>query len=112
MGYRPASTALRMARELRLSALGIGELFMAGKMNVMKLLQEMRGLAVFGNRRPQPKMPAIALAQWRSQAARMPRVHQKRTIRITAEAPLDIPHPVKIIHVKAKNSAVPEPPAH
>lgn len=83
---------------------------MAGKMNVMKLLQEMRGLAVFGNRRPQPKVPAIALAQWRSQAARMSHVQRKRTIRITGPAPLDIPDPVKIIHLRAKNSAAPEGP--
>lgn len=80
---------------------------MAGKMNVMKLLQELRGLADFANRRPSSKLPGFPLAPWRAFSARGASARRKRTIRIAIETPTDIPHPVKITHLK--NTAAPAP---
>jgi hypothetical protein len=75
---------------------------MAGKMNVMKLLQEMRGLADFANRRPQSKPPALPLVPGRIQPSRLAPPRRRRLIRIAAPAPMDFPQPVKIIHSKDK----------
>jgi hypothetical protein len=80
---------------------------MAGKMNVMKLLQEMRGLADFTSRRPQSKLPALPVVPGRLQASRVAASRRRRIIRIAAPAPMDFPQPVKIIHVKDKPSTPP-----
>jgi len=73
---------------------------MAGKMNVMKMLQEIRGLAVFSNRRPPPRQPGSPPAVWRSQFARGAASRRRRSIRIDMQTPSDIPDPVKITHLK------------
>jgi hypothetical protein len=73
---------------------------MAGKMNVMKMLQEIRGLAVFGHRRPLPRQPGSPPPPWRSQFARGAASRRRRTIRIAMQTPSDIPDPVKITHLK------------
>jgi hypothetical protein len=80
---------------------------MAGKMNVMKLLQEMRGLD-FANRRPQSKLPALPMAPLRLQPTRLAPPRRRRLIRIAAASPLDFPQPVKIVHLKGKPSTAPE----
>jgi hypothetical protein len=77
---------------------------MAGKMNVMKLLQEMRGLADFTNRRPPAKLPAFPLG-W--QASRVAPPRRRRVIRVAAPYAQDFPHPVKIVHLKDKPGVAP-----
>lgn len=84
---------------------------MAGKVNVMKLLQELRGLAEFTSRRAPSKLPPLPAAYWRSQVSRMAQVRRKRTIRITAPIHGDIPDPVKIVHLRGKSPASPDSPA-
>jgi hypothetical protein len=70
---------------------------MAAKMNVMKLLQEIRGLAIFSSRRVQSKVPALGVIPWR---VRTGNSRRKRFIRIDMQqAPMDIPNPVRITHV-------------
>jgi hypothetical protein len=70
---------------------------MAAKLNVMKLLQELRGFAEFACRRPQPKLRWLPLLLWRSQFSRASLIRGKR-IRIEMQSPVDIPDPVKIVH--------------
>lgn len=74
---------------------------MAAKINVMKLLQEMRGFAEFTSRRPQPRLRGFPLLLWRSHLSRSNACLRKRAIRIEMLSPVDIPHPVKIIHRKS-----------
>jgi len=69
---------------------------MATKVNLMKLLQEARGLAQITNRRPSTRTAEPALLPVRSAASRAPK--PKRTLRIVMQNPPDIPHPVKITH--------------
>ncbi len=70
---------------------------MAAKMNVMKLLQEIRGLAIFSSRRVQSRLPTLPMIPWRARSAILRR---KRFIRIDMQqAPMDIPNPVKITHI-------------
>jgi hypothetical protein len=82
---------------------------MAGKMNVMKMLQEIRGLAVFGHRRPASKQPGFLQASWRSQSARGASARRRRTIRIAMQTPTDIPDPVKITHLTNAAPSAPGP---
>jgi hypothetical protein len=73
---------------------------MATRMNIMKLLQETRGLAQVTNRCPAPRSPATLALQIRPPALRGLRAPQKQVIRIAMQDPPDIPHPVKIWHLK------------
>ena len=78
---------------------------MATKVRLMKMLQEIRGLAQITNRRPQTKAPGLFLIQLRSQNGRNGLPKQKLIIPITLQDPPDIPHPVKITHLKASPMA-------
>ena len=85
---------------------------MATKVKIMKMLQEIRGLAQITNRRPAPKAPGLFLIQLRSHVTRTPLQKQKLVIPILLQDPPDIPHPVKITHVKADTlQAAALPPA-
>ncbi len=75
---------------------------MAAKMKMMKLLQEIRGLAELTNRRPQPRPLGLFLVQMRSHITQTSNQNRKRSIAIGGPAPTDIPHPVKITHVRAE----------
>ena len=73
---------------------------MAAKVKMLKLLQEIRGFAQIANRRPPPRSPGLFLTQMRSQG-----IHdnwRKRKLSITIDKPKDpdIPHQVKINHLK------------
>jgi len=72
---------------------------MAAKVKMLKLLQEIRGFAEISNRRPPPRSPALVLSQIRAQAT--PEVRRRR-LSVTFDKPpqLDMPHHVKINHVK------------
>lgn len=82
---------------------------MAGKMNVMKLLQEVRGLAAFASRRvTNPPLPSgiwMPVSPWRMQAMRLAQMSAKRTIRIAEATPLEIPDPVKIRHLPSRGAS-------
>ncbi len=70
----------------------------------MKMLQEIRGFAQITSRRPPAKLPGLFLVQMRSYA-RMNPLRKKVIITVDLKDPPDIPHPVKITHLKA--NAVP-----
>ena len=72
---------------------------MATRMNMMKLLQEIRGMAQVTNRRPLTRTSLVLALQIRPPALRNAKTRQRRTIRISMQDPLDIPHPVKIKHL-------------
>ena len=73
---------------------------MAAKVKMLKLLQEIRGFAEITNRRPPPRNPGLVLAQIR--AAGMHEGLRRRKLSVTFDQPPqpDLPHRVKINHVK------------
>ena len=71
---------------------------MAAKVKLMKLLQEIRGLAEITARRPQPRSPGLFLIQLRSHLLHT--THPLRTrISVEADDQPDVPAPVKITHL-------------
>ncbi len=74
---------------------------MAGKTKLSKFLQQVRGVADIVNRRPAPRSTVLYLMQLRSQQHETSSPAKRRlTISIDLKEGLDIPHPVKITHVK------------
>jgi len=78
---------------------------MAAKVKLMKLLQEIRGLAQITSRRPQPKPPGLFLVQLRSHLNYATTPRRILVIPIDLQDPPDIPHPVKITHVNGFSAA-------
>jgi hypothetical protein len=72
---------------------------MATKINMMKMLQQARGMAQITNRRPQNRPPGPLMLEMRFSGSRTAAARRKRIIRIRMQNPLDIPHPVKITHL-------------
>ena len=72
---------------------------MATKMNMMKMLQQARGMAQITNRRPQNRPPGPLMLEMRFSTSRTSPARRKRIIHIKMQNPLDIPHPVKITHL-------------
>jgi hypothetical protein len=72
---------------------------MAAKIKIMKMLQEIRGLAEITTRRPAPRQPGLFLIQLRSHVQHTTQERRKHTIAVHALERADIPHPVKIRHV-------------
>jgi hypothetical protein len=79
---------------------------MATKIKMMKLLQEIRGMAQITNRRPQPKPPGLFLMQLRSHVMQATIPRRRLVIPVDLQEPPDIPHPVKITHLNG-DSPVP-----
>ena len=75
-------------------------MFMAAKMKMLKLLQEIRAFAELTNRRPQPRFPGLFMTQIRSHALQGALPRRKLSIRIDTQTRLDAPYQVKINHVK------------
>jgi hypothetical protein len=73
---------------------------MAAKIRMLKLLQEIRGFAEIARRRPTPRMPGLILMQMRSHAIQASLPKRKLSVQTDAQSRLDIPHPVKINHVR------------
>lgn len=71
---------------------------MAAKVKLMKLLQEIRGLAEITARRPQPRSPGLFLIQLRSHMMKTTYPSRKRIV-VEALEEVDIPTPVKITHL-------------
>ena len=84
---------------------------MAAKVRMFKLLQEIRGFAEIVNRRPPPRSPGLLVAQMRPQVIQA--VLPRRSLSVTMVQPdnSDIPHPVKINHVKQTPAPAATPPA-
>jgi hypothetical protein len=78
---------------------------MATRMNMMKLLQEIRGMAEVTNRRPLSRTTTALALQIRPPALRN-KTKQRRIIRISMQDPPDIPHPVKIQHLSGSELPV------
>jgi hypothetical protein len=74
--------------------------FMAAKIKMLTLLQEIRGFADIANRHPQPRSPGLVLTQIRSRIIQAPLVRRKLSITLTEPDHLEIPHQVKINYVK------------
>ncbi len=77
---------------------------MATRMNMLKLVQEMRGLAQITNRRPLPRHPVPAVLDVRPPNRRGAAFKRKRLIQIHVQDPPDIPHPVKITYLDNPSS--------
>ena len=73
---------------------------MAAKVNMLKLLQEIRGFAVVANRQPPPRFSGLLLAQIRMAAARDNLRRRRLIITIYQQNSPDMPSPVRIHHVK------------
>jgi hypothetical protein len=85
--------------------------FMAAKVKMLKLLQEIRGFAQITNRRPPPRSPGLFLAQMRSHMLQASPPKRKLSIRIDNQTHLDAPHQVKINHVKQSSERATVVPA-
>jgi hypothetical protein len=73
---------------------------MAAKMNMSKLLQEIRGFAVISNRRSQRRSPELRLALVGARVFRSALRKRKLSIRIDTQDRTNIPYRVKINYVK------------
>jgi hypothetical protein len=79
---------------------------------MLKLLQEIRGFADMANRRPPPRSPGLVLMQIRSHVIQATLPRRKLSVQMDVQDGLDIPHPVKINHVKqnpAPGATLPAP---
>ena len=79
---------------------------MATKMKLLKMLQEVKGLAQVTNRRPAPRPPMIYLMQLRSQNA----TTQTPKRRLAIEKGTDtthVPLPIKINHIRPGDPGLP-----
>ncbi len=72
---------------------------MATRMNMLKLLQEVRGHALFPNARPDPRPPGALLLRFPGHHLRTVNPPLKKVLRIQMHEPVDIPQPVVITHV-------------
>ena len=79
-------------------------------MNMMKLLQEVRGFAEFTNRRL-PARPLALLLQFNSPRSRSSYARRKWTLSISIQDPPDIPQPVPIRYLGKAAPAEPSRPA-
>jgi len=93
-----------VAHELRHAA---QEGKMATKVKLMKLLQEIRGLAQVTNRRPPPRPSVLYLMQLRESAAQDQTPKRRLTVSTDSKENVTTPLPVKINHVKSDETAFP-----
>jgi hypothetical protein len=73
---------------------------MATKIKLMKFLQEMHALAEMSRRPPAPRSTPLFLLQLRSHLAETSHSRRRLIVRLDLKDTLDMPHPVKINHVK------------
>ena len=72
---------------------------MATKDKLMRLLQEVRGLAEINRRQPAPKPSPLFLMQLRSHLTNSSRPRYRLNIAVDANESAHFPHPVKITHL-------------
>ena len=73
---------------------------MAAKIQVSKLLQEIRGFAELSTRRPAPRSPGLFVMQIRSHMPKRALPKRRLSIRIDTPDRTNVPDRVKINHVK------------
>ena len=73
---------------------------MATRVNILKLMQEIHGFARVTHRRPQPRPPALFLMEIRSHGFSSDLPRRKLDIAFLTQELADLPHPVKINHLK------------
>lgn len=83
---------------------------MAAKVKIMKLLQEIRGLAEITQRRPQRRQPGLFLMQLRSHVTQTTGARRRQTIAVDMLDHADIPHPVKITYLQPTTPVRPPAP--
>lgn len=64
--------------------------YMAARMNMLKLLQEVEGFAAFSSRKPQSRPPTALLLQFRPLRYRQKAAKPARIIRIRMLEPIDV----------------------
>jgi len=82
---------------------------MATKVRIMKLLQEIRGMAQITNRRIPSRQPGLFMMQLRRHVSHTTS-NRRRIIPIDLKNPVDIPDPVKITHIKTNGSCTDSAP--
>jgi len=75
---------------------------MAAKVKMLKLLQEIRGFSEITNRRPPPRRPGLALTQLRAHLLHENQRRRKLSVTFDKAPQPDLPHHVKINHVKPR----------
>ena len=73
---------------------------MATRMNMLKLLQEVRGFMQFPARSSEVRPGGPLLLEFRGRLRRKATGRRKHNIRILMQEPTDIPHPVPITHLR------------
>jgi len=71
---------------------------MATRINMMKLLLEVRGMAQLVNRRLPTRPLGPLFLHWHPLGSKNAAARRKWTLKIDIQDPPDIPHPVPIIH--------------
>ena len=77
---------------------------------MLKLLQEIRGFAEIGKRRPSPRSPALVLMQMRSHVIQAALPKRKLSVQMDVQDRLNISSPVRINHVKRAPAPGATPP--
>jgi hypothetical protein len=77
---------------------------MATKMNMLKLLQEVRGFIRFAHRQTESRPSGPLLLQFYGSQKHKRAARRKQFIKIEMQEPTDIPHPVPIIYRKTTDS--------
>jgi hypothetical protein len=72
---------------------------MATRINMLKLLQEVRSLTQFGTRQGETRPAGPLLLQFRGARLRKTTARRRRVIRIDMQEPPDIPKPVQITYL-------------
>ena len=73
---------------------------MATKIKLLKLLQEMRAFSEMTRQNPAPRNSPLYLLQLRSHLAETSRPKGRLMVSIDLKDSLDMPHPVRITHIK------------
>jgi hypothetical protein len=73
---------------------------MAAKVKMLKLLQEIRGFAEISNRRPPPRSPTLVLTQIRAHGMHESLRRRKLSVTFAKPPQPDMPHQVKINHLR------------
>ena len=79
---------------------------MAAKIKLLKMLQEVKGLAQITNRRPAPRPPMIYLMQLRTQNT-PPNVPKRRLAIEKGNDTSHVPLPIKINHIRPDDPGLP-----
>jgi hypothetical protein len=74
---------------------------MATRINMLKLLQEVRGFAQFAQGPTEPRPNGPLLLEFRSSHRRKKANRRRQYIKIDMQEPTDIPRPVPIIYRQA-----------